>query len=233
VESLVRWMHPARGLIPPADFIPIAEETGLIVGIGAWIINEACRQHQAWQRQGLGAVPISINLSALQLREPGLCATLAEALRQHTVDPEQIELELTESILMDNVADTIAVLRDIKALGCAISIDDFGSGYSSLNYLYRFPIDRLKIDRTFIQSMHSAPKNLAVINAIIGLGHTLGLKVVAEGVEHAADAAQLRAAGCDELQGFHYSRPLPAQQAQQWIGAHGSASAAGPSLRLA
>jgi diguanylate cyclase (GGDEF)-like protein/PAS domain S-box-containing protein len=233
VESLVRWMHPARGLIPPADFIPIAEEAGLIVGIGAWIIDEACRQHQAWKRQGLGAVPISINLSALQLREPGLCATLAEALRQHAVDPAQIELELTESLLMDNVADTIAVLRDIKSLGCAISIDDFGSGYSSLNYLYRFPIDRLKIDRSFIQSMHSAPKNLAVINAIIGLGHTLGLKVVAEGVEHAADAGQLRAAGCDELQGFHYSRPLPAEQAQQWIRAHASASATGPSLRLA
>ncbi|MFL6717971.1 MAG: EAL domain-containing protein [Burkholderiaceae bacterium] len=233
VESLVRWMHPARGLIPPADFIPIAEETGLIVGIGAWIIGEACRQHQAWLRQGLGAVPISINLSALQLREPGLCLTLAEALRRHEVDPAQIELELTESLLMDNVAHTIAVLRDIKALGCAISIDDFGSGYSSLNYLYRFPIDRLKIDRSFIHSMHSAPKNLAVINAIIGLGHTLGLKVVAEGVEHMPEAEQLRAAGCDELQGFHYSRPLPAEQAQQWIRAHGSALASGRALRLA
>ncbi len=233
VESLVRWMHPAGGLIPPADFIPIAEETGLIVGIGAWIINEACRQHQAWQQQGLGAVPISINLSALQLREPGLCATLAQALLRHAVDPAQIELELTESLLMDNVADTIAVLRDIKALGCAISIDDFGAGYSSLNYLYRFPIDRLKIDRSFIQSMHSAPKNLAVIDAIIGLGHTLGLKVVAEGVEQMADAEQLRAAGCDELQGFHYSRPLPAEQAQQWIRAHGGTLDAGRALRLA
>jgi EAL domain-containing protein (putative c-di-GMP-specific phosphodiesterase class I) len=233
VESLVRWMHPARGLIPPADFIPIAEETGLIVGIGAWIINEACRQHQSWQQQGLGAVPVSINLSALQLREPGLCATLAQALLRHAVDPAQIELELTESLLMDNVADTIAVLRDIKSLGCAISIDDFGSGYSSLNYLYRFPIDRLKIDRSFIQSMHGAPKNLAVINAIIGLGHTLGLKVVAEGVEHLPEAEQLRAAGCDELQGFHYSRPLPAEQAQQWIRAHGSTLEAGRALRLA
>lgn len=233
VESLVRWMHPASGLIPPADFIPIAEETGLIIGIGAWIINEACRQHQVWQQQGLGAVPISINLSALQLREPGLCATLAQALLRHAVDPAQIELELTESLLMDNVADTIAVLRDIKALGCAISIDDFGAGYSSLNYLYRFPIDRLKIDRSFIQSMHSAPKNLAVIDAIIGLGHTLGLKVVAEGVEQMADAEQLRAAGCDELQGFHYSRPLPAEQAQQWIRAHGGTLDAGRALRLA
>jgi diguanylate cyclase (GGDEF)-like protein len=128
VESLVRWMHPQRGLVPPGDFIPIAEESGLIVSIGAWIIEEACRQHQLWRRAGMGAVPVSINISALQLREPGLCATLRAALRQYAVDPGQIELELTESILMDKVDDTIAVLRDIKALGCTISIDDFGSG---------------------------------------------------------------------------------------------------------
>ena len=230
VEALVRWAHPVRGLVPPADFIPIAEESGLIVGIGAWIIAEACRQHHAWRGEGMGPVPVSINLSALQLREPGLCGTLRAALERYAVDPAQIELELTESILMDNVAATIAVLQDIKALGCAISIDDFGSGYSSLNYLYRFPIDRLKIDRSFIQSMHSAPQNLAVINAIIGLGHTLGLKVVAEGVEHAADAEQLRAAGCDELQGFHYSRALPPQQAQAWIRQHGAQLAHGMAL---
>ena len=175
----------------------------------------------------MGAVPVSINLSAVQLREPGLCATLRAALRQHAVDPGQIELELTESILMDKVDDTIAVLRDIKALGCTISIDDFGSGYSSLSYLYRFPIDKLKIDRAFIQNMHSAPQNLAVTNAIIGLGHTLGLQVVAEGVERAADLELLRAAGCDELQGFYYSRALPAAEAQAWMVAHASAQISG------
>ncbi|MET0962855.1 MAG: EAL domain-containing protein [Noviherbaspirillum sp.] len=220
VESLVRWKHPQRGLIAPGDFIPIAEESGLIVGIGAWIIGQACRQHQLWRRAGVGAVPVSINLSAVQMREPGLCDTLRAALLQYAVEPQQIELELTESILMDKVDDTIAVLRDIKALGCAISIDDFGSGYSSLSYLYRFPIDKLKIDRSFIQNMRSAPQNLAVTNAIIGLGHTLGLQVVAEGVEHEADMALLRAAGCDELQGFYYSRALPAADAQAWIIAH-------------
>ncbi|SMP57813.1 EAL domain-containing protein [Noviherbaspirillum suwonense] len=227
VESLVRWMHPQRGLIPPADFIPIAEESGLIVGIGAWIIAEACSQHRHWRRAGIGAVPVSINLSAVQLREPGLCATLDAALRQHAVEPAQIELELTESILMDKVDDTIAVLRDIKALGCTISIDDFGSGYSSLSYLYRFPIDKLKIDRAFIQNMHSAPQNLAVTNAIIGLGHTLGLQVVAEGVERLEDVDLLRAAGCDELQGFYYSRALPAAEAQAWMAAHAAAGSGG------
>ena len=233
VESLVRWNHAQHGLIPPADFIPIAEESGLIVGIGAWIIAEACRQHQHWRRAGIGAVPVSINLSAVQLREPGLCATLDAALCQYAVDPAQIELELTESILMDKVDDTIAVLRDIKALGCSISIDDFGSGYSSLSYLYRFPIDKLKIDRSFIQNMHSAPPNLAVTNAIIGLGHTLGLQVVAEGVEREADVELLRAAGCDELQGFYYSRALPAAEAQAWMVAHSAALESGGRLKRA
>jgi diguanylate cyclase (GGDEF)-like protein/PAS domain S-box-containing protein len=233
VESLVRWNHPQRGLVPPADFIPIAEESGLIVGIGAWIIGEACRQHQHWRRAGIGSVPVSINLSVLQLREPGLCATLEAGLRQHAVDPAQIELELTESILMDKVDDTISVLRDIKALGCTISLDDFGSGYSSLSYLYRFPIDKLKIDRAFVQNMHSAPQNLAVTNAIIGLGHTLGLQVVAEGVEREADVALLRAAGCDELQGFYYSRALPAAEAQAWMVAHAAAVESEGRLRRA
>jgi diguanylate cyclase (GGDEF)-like protein/PAS domain S-box-containing protein len=233
VESLVRWTHPLHGLIPPADFIPIAEESGLIVGIGTWIIGEACRQHQHWRRAGVGGVPVSINLSAVQLREPGLCATLDAALQRYAVDPAQIELELTESILMDKVDDTIAVLRDIKALGCTISIDDFGSGYSSLSYLYRFPIDKLKIDRAFIQNMHSAPQNLAVTNAIIGLGHTLGLQVVAEGVEHEADVDLLRAAGCDELQGFYYSRALPAADAQAWMVAHAEGVENGGRLRRA
>ena len=233
VESLVRWLHPQRGLIPPADFIPIAEESGLIVSIGAWIIEEACRQHQRWRRAGIGAVPVSINLSAVQLREAGLCATLAAALQRYAVDPGQIELELTESILMDKVDDTIAVLRDIKTLGCTISIDDFGSGYSSLSYLYRFPIDKLKIDRAFIQNMHSAPQNLAVTNAIIGLGHTLGLQVVAEGVERAEDVDLLRAAGCDELQGFYYSRALPAAEAQAWMVARAVGVENGERLRRA
>ena len=220
VESLVRWQHPGEGLIAPALFIPLAEESGLIVGIGAWTILEACRQHQAWRVQGLGAIPVSINLSALQLRDDDLLAVLAEAIARYDVPPGQIELELTESLLMENVDATIELLRRLKALGFSLSIDDFGTGYSSLNYLVRFPIDKLKIDRSFVRNIHSSAANLAVTRAIIGLGHTLGLAVVAEGVELASDVQALLEAGCDEFQGYHFARPMPAGQLAGWLEQH-------------
>ncbi|MBC7512864.1 MAG: EAL domain-containing protein [Herminiimonas sp.] len=220
VESLVRWQHPTEGLIGPAQFIPLAEESGLIVEMGAWIIRQACRQHQLWRAEGIGPMPISINLSALQLKDPGLVPILIEALAAHAVPAAQIELELTESLLMDNVAATIVVLNEIKALGFSLSIDDFGTGYSSLNYLHRFPIDKLKIDRSFIQNIHVAPENLAVTKAIIGLGHTLGLEVVAEGVEQVQDVQVLQEAGCDELQGFYFARPMPAEVFSNWLLGH-------------
>ncbi len=223
VESLVRWQHPTEGLIAPGQFIPLAEESGLIVDIGAWIIGEACRQHQRWRQQGLGPMPISINLSALQLKDDNLVPILMEAIAAAAVPAAQIELELTESLLMDNVTATIVVLNRIKALGFSLSIDDFGTGYSSLNYLYRFPIDKLKIDRSFVQNIHAAPENLAVTKAIIGLGHTLGLEVVAEGVEQAADVKVLQDAGCDELQGFHFARPMPAEKFAIWLAEHRAA----------
>jgi diguanylate cyclase (GGDEF)-like protein/PAS domain S-box-containing protein len=225
VESLVRWHHPVEGLILPARFIPVAEESGQIVAIGAWIVREACRQHRAWRTQGLGTIPVSVNLSALQIKDDKLINLLREAVEEFDLQPGQIELEVTESILMDNVDETIARLQRIKQLGFLISIDDFGTGYSSLNYLYRFPIDKLKIDQSFIQDMHNAPHNLAVTKAIIGLGHTLGLQVVAEGVEQAADVHLLKAAGCDELQGFYFSRPLPPADFAHWIGQRASESA--------
>ncbi len=220
VESLVRWQHPVEGMIPPGQFIPLAEESGLIIEIGAWIIREACRQHQQWRRDGIGPMPISINLSALQLKDDTLLATLSQAIASFDVPAAQIELELTESLLMEHVGATIAVLQRIKALGFTLSIDDFGTGYSSLNYLCRFPIDKLKIDRSFVQNIHGAPENLAVTKAIIGLGHTLGLEIVAEGVEHASDVAVLQSVGCDELQGFFYARPMPAAQFVAWLDEH-------------
>ena len=220
VESLVRWQHPTEGMIPPGRFIPLAEESGLIVGIGAWIIGQACRQHQLWREQGVGPMPISINLSAMQLNDDQLVPLLLRTIARHGVPAGQIELELTESLLMDNVAATILVLDRIKAHGFSLSIDDFGTGYSSLNYLHRFPIDKLKIDRSFIQNMHLSADNLAVTKAIIGLGHTLGLEVVAEGVEHAVDRHVLQEAGCDELQGFYFARPMPADQFVTWLAAH-------------
>ncbi len=217
VESLIRWQHPQRGLIAPDSFIPAAEESGLIVPIGAWVIREACRQHVAWREAGAGDIGVSVNLSAIQLKHGGLVATLREVLRDFPIAPGLIEFELTESILMENVDDTIATLRAIKALGFALSIDDFGTGYSSLNYLCRFPLDKLKIDMSFVQNIHKSPQNLAVTKAIIGLGHTLGLSVTAEGVESAADAEVLRHAGCDELQGYYFARPMPQAQLATWL----------------
>ncbi|MCX7294767.1 EAL domain-containing protein [Janthinobacterium sp.] len=217
VESLIRWLHPQHGLIAPDSFIPAAEESGLIVSIGAWVIREACRQQVAWREAGMGDIAVSINLSAIQLKSGGLTATLREVLREFAVTPGQIEFELTESILMDNVDDTIATLHAIKALGFALSIDDFGTGYSSLNYLCRFPLDKLKIDMSFVQDIHGSPQNLAVTKTIVGLGHTLGLSVTAEGVESAADADVLRHAGCDELQGYYFARPMPQAQFIAWL----------------
>ncbi|OHV97899.1 diguanylate phosphodiesterase [Janthinobacterium lividum] len=225
VESLIRWQHPQHGLIAPDSFIPAAEESGLIVSIGAWVIREACRQQLAWREAGAGDIAVSINLSAIQLKSGTLVATLREVLREFPVTPGQIEFELTESILMDNVDDTIATLHAIKALGFALSIDDFGTGYSSLNYLCRFPLDKLKIDMSFVQDIHGSPQNLAVTKTIIGLGHTLGLTVTAEGVESAADADVLRHAGCDELQGFYFARPMPQAQFMAWL-AHSDARCA-------
>ncbi|WP_243420323.1 EAL domain-containing protein [Janthinobacterium sp. 78] len=225
VESLIRWQHPQHGLIAPDSFIPAAEESGLIVSIGAWVIREACRQQLAWREAGTGDIAVSINLSAIQLKSGTLVATLREVLREFPVTPGQIEFELTESILMDNVDDTIATLHAIKALGFALSIDDFGTGYSSLNYLCRFPLDKLKIDMSFVQDIHGSPQNLAVTKTIIGLGHTLGLTVTAEGVESAADADVLRHAGCDELQGYYFARPMPQAHFMAWL-AHSDARCA-------
>ena len=221
-EALVRWQHPQRGLIMPARFIPIAEESGLIVPIGAWIIDEACRQHAAWRDEGVGEIAVSINLSAIQLRDPDLLDTLRSSLIRWRVKPQLIELELTESLLMEHVGATFSLLQRIKALGVSLSVDDFGTGYSSLNYLHRFPIDKLKIDQSFVADMLDDPNDLAITRAIIGLGHTLGLKVVAEGVENVDEARVLAAAGCDELQGFLFSRPLPAEEFVAWKNHNGT-----------
>ncbi|NUZ07239.1 EAL domain-containing protein [Piscinibacter koreensis] len=217
VEALLRWDSPELGCVQPAEFIPIAEESRLIVPIGAWVVREACRQHAAWKAAGYGAIPISINVSALQLRDPALVGTLDAALAEFGVEPAALELELTESTLMEAVEETLAQLHALKRLGVKLSVDDFGTGYSSLNYLNRFPIDRLKIDRSFVRRVLDDPADLAITRAIVGLGHTLGLQVVAEGVETEAVAAELRAAACDELQGFVFAPALPAAELIAWL----------------
>jgi diguanylate cyclase (GGDEF)-like protein/PAS domain S-box-containing protein len=217
VEALLRWHHGELGDVEPAEFIPIAEESGQIVDIGAWVIEETCRQHAAWRRQGLGEVSVSINVSTLQLRDHRLLDVLRRAIGSHAVDPANIEIELTESTLMDSAERTLAQLHALKALGLLLSIDDFGTGYSSLAYLNRFPIDKLKIDRSFVHQMLDEPADLAIVRAIIGLGHTLGLSVVAEGVESEEEAALLREARCDELQGYHIARPMEADALAGWL----------------
>jgi diguanylate cyclase (GGDEF)-like protein/PAS domain S-box-containing protein len=216
-EALLRWSPAEVGPVSPAQFIPIAEESGLIVPMGAWVIGETCRQIAAWRDQGLDPFTVSVNVSALQWREGGLLKALREALARHRVPPQLLELELTESALMINAEHTLAQMRALKELGVRLSIDDFGTGYSSLNYLNRFPIDMLKIDRSFVQDLLTDDKDHAITRAIIALGHTLGLRVVAEGVESENVAMALRQARCDELQGFHIGRPMPAGELSHWL----------------
>ncbi|CAN5408539.1 hypothetical protein BH09PSE5_BH09PSE5_02730 [soil metagenome] len=222
VEALLRWQSAELGSVSPGEFIPIAEESRLIVSIGAWVVGEACRQQAEWKSQGRGTLPISINVSGVQMRDETLMSALRDSIERHHVSPGTIELELTESTLMDGVESTLAQLHTLKAMGLKLSVDDFGTGYSSLTYLNRFPIDRLKIDRSFIRDLNGDAANLAITRAIIALGRTLGLQVVAEGVETEEVAETLRNARCDELQGYLFARPMPADQLIEWIGEDGT-----------
>ncbi|MEO8299004.1 MAG: EAL domain-containing protein [Burkholderiales bacterium] len=224
VEALLRWVNPELGAVPPATFIPVAEEAGLIVGIGRWVIDAACALQAQWRVSGLGAVPIAINVSALQLRDGSLPHQLSEAMTTWGVPPDALEVELTESTLMDGAESILQQLRAVKALGVTLAIDDFGTGYSSLHYLNRFPIDRLKVDRSFVQDMLDDTTDHAITRAIIGLGHALGMRVVAEGVENARTVAALQDCGCDELQGFFYARPMLPLAFAAWMAARSEAS---------
>jgi diguanylate cyclase (GGDEF)-like protein/PAS domain S-box-containing protein len=209
-EALIRWDCPGKGLVPPDSFISIAEETGLIVPIGQWILQEACRQNSAWQRAGLPPISVSVNLSPIQFRHAGLVNAVAIALQQANLAPPYLELELTESFVMHDAERINVAMQSLKSLGVNISVDDFGTGYSSLSYLKRFPVDRLKVDKSFVRDIDTDPDDAAIVRAIITLGHALGLKVVAEGVETRAHHDFLKKHGCDELQGYYFSRPIPA-----------------------
>jgi diguanylate cyclase (GGDEF)-like protein len=211
-EALLRWKHPEWGLVEPARFVPLLEETGMVVPVGAWVLAEACRQAKAWQAAGLASLRVSVNLSSRQFRSEALFDAVTEALRLSNLAPSMLELELTESLLIDNVDHAMAVMGKLKAIGTAISIDDFGTGYSSLAYLKRFPIDSLKIDRAFVRDIATSPKDAAIVKTISALARSLGIGLIAEGVEEPWQVAFLRAQHCTEMQGYLFSRALPAAE---------------------
>jgi diguanylate cyclase len=231
VEALLRWDHPERGLVMPAEFIPLAEETGLIVPLGRWVLHEACSQSQVWQKQGLRSLRVAVNLSGVQFQQRDLVDSIAHALNASGLDPRCLELEITESVIMHNAPEAVVMLEKLSDMGVDISIDDFGTGYSSLSYLKRFKIDRLKIDQGFIRNVSNDQDDAAIVKAIIALAHSLRLRVVAEGVEHKEQLEFLRSIGNDEYQGYFHSRPLPAADFERYLRAV-DADAAKPLRRI-
>lgn len=217
LEALLRWERPDYGAVSPAVFVPILESLGLIVPVGRWVIEQVCRQIAEWQQGPIGPVEVSVNVSGHQLIEGDLIADIARLLKQNQVEPHWLEVELTEGSLMENTQHTIASLQRLHTMGVKISIDDFGTGYSSLAYLRRFPIDTLKIDIAFIREVTSNPQDAAITRTIIELAHSLNLRVVAEGVETQAQLAFLKEAGCDQIQGYLFSRPLPVETLERLL----------------
>ena len=217
VEALVRWQDPDNGTISPAQFIPVAEETGLIVPIGEWVLRTACLQAKAWQEQGLPCVRMAVNLSARQFKDPRFPRRVLEILNEIGLAPQYLELEITEGILVDGLESVSAVLQNIKQAGIMISLDDFGTGYSSLSYLKRFPIDKIKIDQSFVHDVLTDLNDASLVRAIIAMARALRLTVIAEGVETQGVCDFLRAEGCDEIQGYHIARPMPAERVADLI----------------
>ncbi|MBM3395743.1 MAG: bifunctional diguanylate cyclase/phosphodiesterase [Betaproteobacteria bacterium] len=211
VEALVRWRHPDLGMVPPNQFIPIAEQTGLIIPIGDWVLGEACRQAREWMQQGLAPMTVSVNIASPHFRAD-LVASVMRALDTSGLDPSLLELEVTESMLMQNMEATLATLDRLKEMGLKLSLDDFGTGYSSLSYLKRFPLDTLKVDRSFIEDLPEDDEDAAITQAIIAMAHSLHLSVVAEGVETVEQLAFLQGHHCDLVQGFLFSKPVPPDQ---------------------
>lgn len=239
-EALIRWQHPLRGLVSPLEFIPLLEETGLIVQVGTWVLGEACRQMAAWHGAGHSNLSVAVNLSARQLQSPLFVSDVKEALEGSGLPPEALELELTESLLMSHVEDNISLLNRLKGMGVKLSVDDFGTGYSSLAYLKRLPLDAVKVDRAFVQDITADPGDASITRAVITMAHNLRLKVVAEGVETEGQISLLVANHCDDMQGYYFSPPVPPDQATKLLQSRlafpshlRSSSAAAPTVLLA
>jgi diguanylate cyclase (GGDEF)-like protein/PAS domain S-box-containing protein len=220
VEALIRWRHPTLGLVPPVKFIPLAEETGLIVEIGDWVLREACLQNKAWQDGGLPRISVSVNVSARQFKDKSLVSRVVNALRESGLEAKFLELEMTESLVMRDVEQAVATMKELQGLGVQLSIDDFGTGYSSLSALKTFPVARLKIDKSFISDLASNESDRAVAGAVISLGQKLNLRVIAEGVETEEQLAFLRESNCDEMQGYHFSKPVPPHSIEKLLKEH-------------
>jgi len=218
MEALARWNHPERGLVAPAEFVSFAEETGLIVPFGDWVVREACMQNRAWQRRGLPPMPVAVNISAAQFRQRDFVQGVAEALAETGLAARYLELELTETVVMHEPEEAASMLRELHAMGVSLSIDDFGTGYSSLAYLKRFPIRKLKIDQSFVRDIPADADDVAIVRAIVAMAHGLRLRVVAEGVEREDQLELLRTLGADEYQGYLYSRPLAAHEIERRLG---------------
>jgi EAL domain-containing protein (putative c-di-GMP-specific phosphodiesterase class I) len=217
-EALLRWEHPKRGLLAPGEFIELAEESGLIVSIGSWVLRRACAQAEVWRRAAGRGLTMAVNVSARQLQDPGLVGEIATALQESALDPGALVLEITESATVEDTEGVITRLGELKALGVGLAIDDFGTGYSSLSYLRRFPVDQLKIDRSFVAGVATNAEDRAITASVINLGHALGIQVVAEGVETKEQLENLSAMGCDLAQGYNWLRPADTHHVSDWLG---------------
>jgi len=211
-EALIRWTHPIRGPVSPVEFIPVAENCGLILPIGNWVLREACKQARTWVDAGLSLATMAVNISAMEFRDDNFLESVFAILRETGLDPRSLELELTESVLMERAESAASVLQTLRARGVQVAVDDFGTGYSSLSYLRKFPIDALKIDQSFVRQITTAPDDTTIVTAVISMGRSLKLRVVAEGVETQEELVFLQAHQCDEAQGYYFSRPVLPEQ---------------------
>ncbi|PPD47618.1 MAG: diguanylate cyclase [Methylotenera sp.] len=216
-EALIRWRHPVRGLLAPIHFIEIIEESGLIVPIGKWVLEEACRQQMIWMQNGLAPMCMSVNISAMQFYQSNFCEMVKSIVLDSGIQPEHLELELTESVCMHDIASLLNPLQELHDFGIKLAIDDFGTGFSNLSYLNKFPIDRLKIDQSFIRNIDSEPVNIEIVRAIVALGRSMSLELVAEGVETDSEMNLVESCGCEFVQGYRFSKPLPADQMELWL----------------